>query len=354
MFYISGATVHTIEIVHYIKRKKLKEIIDIEVDKRFEKNGTSIYNLEQGPYKTTITFHKCNVAIYCKVDLVELAGKEYLDERDFLYIDDKIKTYIYNLIKIKLKKIIIKRYDFRIDFKVSLEIKKFLIDVLGKYALSKTNEYIRNSVYYPETVYYNSEIGKEPKKRWLYRIINGKKVSLIKLDYTQRKKIDRLKSYSKVLLIYDKYKQSGLEKYKDVLRFEISLGSKHLYYGQNKHGRKRTLQNYLNKSLCHKYFIENLSKVIEPSTFYKLEDAKKLIMGSNIKKKDEVNIFISNVNKHSLEIVYQNLSAFNLTEHKYKRNIRYLNSIDINILCIQDNITDPIPNPIKLIENYLK
>lgn len=67
MFYICGTTVHTIEIVHYMKRKQFKKIINIEKNPRFKENGSSIYTLKDGPYKTTIAFH--NILLIPKITL---------------------------------------------------------------------------------------------------------------------------------------------------------------------------------------------------------------------------------------------------------------------------------------------
>lgn len=159
---------------------------------------------------------------------------------------------------------------------------------------------------------------------------------------------------SKSKIIYDKQserdaKGAKIESYeKNVLRYEVKLLNRHLYYNMKKYDIERTLKNYWDSEVYRKYFIEEFEPILYPGNYYKLYDIMKILSSTNLKEKE-----IENLRKLLLSISRKGVTEARkyYSSYMFHKYINILNELKINPIVIPKN--EKLPHKKKYIKNPL-
>lgn len=145
---------------------------------------------------------------------------------------------------------------------------------------------------------------------------------------------------SKSKIVYDKEserddKGAKIKSYEEnVLRYEVKLLNRHLYYNMKKHKIERTLKNYWSQDVYKEYFIREFKPILFSGNYYKLYDIMKILSSTSLKEKEIVDI-----EKMLLLISRKGISTAKKHYSKYMFNkyINILQELQINPIIVPKN-----------------
>ncbi len=145
--------------------------------------------------------------------------------------------------------------------------------------------------------------------------------------------------------IYDKFSESGLEKFEGIIRFEIQNKKALIKRNLEKYGIPKDLHEYWTKSSFYEWYIKTLEGYLFTGDYYKINKVKDIVMNSSYGKVKKENIikFVEMVNLVGMENVKKQINRNTIKEY-----ISILNELGVSCYCIDDNET------IDFMENMLK
>lgn len=160
---------------------------------------------------------------------------------------------------------------------------------------------------------------------------------------------------SKSRIVYDKEnerknKGTKIESYEEnVLRYEVKLLNRHLYYNMKKYEIERNLKNYWNQNVYRKYFTKEFKPILYSGDYYKLYDIIKILSSTDLKERE-----IKDIRKLLLLISQKGVTEAkkHYTPYMFRKYINILSELEINPIIIPKN-DKIVLNKNKCIENPL-
>ncbi len=145
---------------------------------------------------------------------------------------------------------------------------------------------------------------------------------------------------SKSKIIYDKENERdakgvNIEPYEqNILRYEVKLLNRHLYYNMKKHGIDRNLKNYWKQDIYREYFTREFKPILFSGDYYKLYDIIKILASNNFKKNE-----IADIKKLLLIISKKGISEAkkHYSRYMFNKYISILEYLEINPMVIPKN-----------------
>lgn len=233
--------------------------------------------------------------------------KDNIGLNDYLDYIDKVRKVTDRVLLTKDYKLMANRVDYYVDVKLNPDEKRIFMKLLHKHDLSY--KYAKSKEIYDTSVHLNNKSG----------------------------------SFN--INIYDKFVESGLEKFDGVVRFEIQNKKALIKRNLVKCGIPMDLQEYWTKSSFYEWYIKTLKGYLYSGDYYKINKVKDIVMNSSYGKVKKENIvkFVEMVNLVGMENVKKQINRNTIKEY-----IAILNELGVSPYCIDDNET------IDFIENMLK
>ncbi len=261
---------------------------------------SQILNKEYGEeFKITITKRFNNWWMFIKVDFIQMLAKTEIVESDITEINKKLDSYLLAVFG-ESKELIMTRLDYCFNAIVENEDHRKLIFWLLKKTSSKYN-HKKKEVRFKTSIYFNS-------------------LSVKVLVYD--KKVER----EDKLLEVKHYEEN-------VIRLEVSLQNRHLNYMKRQYGIEKNLKNYLTSHFWKFYMIKHVSPIFHEGTFYKLDEATKILESTDLSEKERANLraFLSDVSKHNFDGIkkFKRITINDVEKNKYTKYLvkKYLEQL---------------------------
>ncbi|RSK28520.1 hypothetical protein EJF36_17510 [Bacillus sp. HMF5848] len=261
------------------------------------------------------------------VDVIQLLGTPDIKEGMYGRFEYKIKLMLMDIFghSLSYKNHVLTRIDYRYDVVVqNKDERQLLIDLYKKMARS----YCRQT---KRTGYQN----KKTKEYVTYGTsVEHKSNSVKSLVYM---KAEECRAKGREPAPYEN----------DVIRFEVQVGNNRLYYLEKEKGVPRKLSEYFK----HQEFLNHFELYIFPiyytDTFYKLDEARKIITKSPLKPQNKQKLidFLKKVSSYDLDTPLKSM-----TKATQKKRIATLQILQINPITIPKNYK----NAPSILENPLK
>lgn len=319
--------IHTFKMhfpLHHTEVQKLQKrfgIVYTEVNKYFEGQfdgvTMTVFNKGKGEWRLSMV-----------IDAIELLKNPYIREADYPLLESKIKLILLHILgdPSYYSDHVLQRIDYRYDIVINdKSTRQLVLDLYKKLTRSHKfqKKYLgkenKDGVYehYKTTVYHSSKSAE----------------AVVYLKEEERK------AKGKVVEEYEK----------NVLRYEVRLKEGHLYYMERRNEtspRPRKLNLYMEDDLYRHYFKKYMSHIYHPCSFYKLDEARKIIRKSTLtdRNKEKLIYFLKAVSSYDLDTPLKSM-----TKGTRKRRLQNLKDLGINPVPIPknyDNAPSSLSNPL--------
>lgn len=298
----------------------ISETEKVFLENKYEDDISQVYSRINNIYKSKgivinyISNFVNTYTVFFTIDFIKLLEKSRVNEDDIFEINNEISNFKFDIINNKDIEEVLIRIDYRFDSVINSKDRETLLYLYNKTVdkfgfKKKFNEY-------DTTIYFNS------------------KSIQSKVYDKETERIDNVE----VIEDYEK----------DVLRFEVAIRNQHLNYNKRAHKMDKSINIYLNNSLCKTYMKNSLEVFLYKGDYYTIYKAKKIIVGSNIKEryKEEVIEFIKYISNYGVTKAQQQYSKY-----KCKKYLNILSELNINPILIPKNLKGSstyIKNPFNL------
>lgn len=233
--------------------------------------------------------------------------KDNIVLNDYQNYIDKVRKVTDRVLLTKDYKLMANRVDYYVDIKLSPDEKRIFMKLLHKHDLSYKRA--TSKEIYDSSVHLNNKSG----------------------------------SFN--VNIYDKFVESGLHKFYNVIRFEIQNKKALIKRNFVNYGVPMDLREYWTRSSFYEWYIKVLEGYLFTGNYYKISKVKDIVMASSYGKVKKENIvkFVEMVNLVGMENVKKQINRNTIKEY-----ISILNELSVSPYCIDDNET------IDYMENMLK
>lgn len=284
--------------------------------------------------------HRINIRIYLFIRFTDLLTNHVVNDHTLVNTIENIDIYLCEHLGISIHDFKLIRIDYKMDCIIpSEQDRKAVLKLIQKKAYNIKGHRMKWNES-ETTVYYNSKLRKKHE------------------DILKQKA--QYEAQSSTIIIYDKMNEQISKKgtvsneFKNVLRFEFRVKSKHLTYMKKKYGVEKTLLNYLNQAMYEKY-ITNIKRLLGIGDFYKVDTARKIINNSNIdiKIKAQLIVLLVEISRSSISTVKVKIEngKRKYSDYSFNKLISILSELNINPLLLSKNwkCADKILNPVNFI-----
>jgi hypothetical protein len=346
---IKRGVIHTLELYFQFPARELDQRISLnEFEEHKSRFGNATYHhspkgdydLGTGvPFKSTMVIYQGCIfkepayAVYTKVDLYKLIGDEVNEE----YLDlvlHRIDDYLYSTYRSSIKDQRLVTLDYSWDIEMSAQEMALFLKLYQESTMPYIKRFRKKTVANESdksnpTFYFNSCASKSSKNR-----------------------VGR----SKVLRVYNKYLECREDKYRDILRMEVSLKNHYLNYQAYQHDIQKEIPSYLHRILGFECFKKEYSKIFFSSDFHRFDKAIEEIRNSNSSmiQKSKLIWFLEMVTQHGLAEVCSKPKPYKLSKEMISKRVKDLERLNINPLCLPlDSSLEKIINPINRVREYI-
>ncbi len=284
-------------------------------EKVFDTNYTLIseeIKSENDGISATITNMYGGWKLFLTIDAIKLLGTPNIAETDYYKVEDFLNKFCMENFG-EILDLILTRIEYRYDAVLSPVEREFFLRRYKK---------IIDKRYFAEKKTFNTSI------------------------YHSNK--------SKSKIVYDKQSERDakgvkIESYeKNVLRYEVKLLNRHLYYNMKKHGIERNLKNYWNQNIYREYFTKEFKPILYDGDYYKLYDIMKILDSADLREKE-----IAAIRELLLLASRKGISEAKkyYSRYMFNRYLSILEELGVNPIVIPKN--DTVPNKDGCIKNPL-
>ncbi len=252
--------------------------------------------------------------LFLTIDVILLLGKANIKENDYYIVEGLLDNLCIQNFGESLD-LILTRIEYRCDAILTSEIREFF---LKRYKKITTRHHFAEKKIYDKTLYHSNK----SKSKIVYD-----------KEYERDTKGIRIELYEK-----------------DVLRYEVKLLNRHLYYNMKKYNIGRNLENYWSEELYREYFTREFKPILYSGDYYKLYDILRILSDADLKENEIADIqdFLLKISKHGITEAKNHYSKY-----IFAKNISILEDLNINPIIVPKNQKITL-NKNKCINNPLK